>query len=133
MRRFPRLNLRKPKHGFRTEDAMLAGYRRLALAFVVIPALVVPILVLSSASVSQAQTPRRVALVGGMLLDGNEAPPINHAAVLIEGNRIVKVGPASEVKIPADAVVIDTSGLTMMPGMMETHAHLAIMGHGEYG
>ena len=67
-----------------------------------------------------------------MLLDGYEAPPINHAAVLIEGNKIVKVGPASEIKIPADATVIDTSGLTMMPGMMEAHAHLAIIGHGEY-
>ena len=88
---------------------------------------------LSSGSRPQAQAPRRLALVGGMLLDGYEAPPINHAAVLIEGNKIVRVGPASDVKIPADATIIDTSGLTMMPGMIEAHAHLAIMGHGEYG
>jgi imidazolonepropionase-like amidohydrolase len=80
-----------------------------------------------------AQTARHVALVGGMLLDGNEAPPINHAAVLIEGNKIVKVGAASEVTIPPDTTVVDTSGLTMMPGMIEAHAHLAILGHGEYG
>ena len=112
---------------------MLAGYRRLALACVVLPALVMPILGHANASVPQAQTPRRMALVGGMLLDGNEAPPINHAAVLIEGNSIVKVGRASEITIPPDYLVIDTSGLTMMPGMMETHAHLAIMGHGDYG
>ena len=71
---------------------MLAGYRRLALACVVLLTLVMPILGHANASVPQAQTPRRMALVGGMLLDGNEAPPINHAAVLIEGNRIVKVG-----------------------------------------
>ena len=112
---------------------MLAGFRRLALACVVLPALVMPILGHANASVPQAQTPRRMALVGGMLLDGNEAPPINHAAVLIEGNSIVKVGRASEITIPPDYLVIDTSGLTMMPGMMETHAHLAIMGHGDYG
>ena len=111
---------------------MLAGFRRLALACVVLPALVMPILGHANASVPQAQTPRRMALVGGMLLDGNEAPPINHAAVLIEGNSIVKVGRASEITIPPDYLVIDTSGLTMMPGMMETHAHLAIMGHGDY-
>ena len=51
-----------------------------------------------------------IALVGGMLLTGYEVPPIHHAAVLIEGNKIVAAGPASEIKIPADATVIDTSG-----------------------
>jgi imidazolonepropionase-like amidohydrolase len=79
------------------------------------------------------QPPRHLALVGGMLLDGYETPPIHHASVLIEGNKIVQVGPATEVKIPADTTVIDTSGRTMMPGMMEMHAHLAILGHGDYG
>jgi len=80
-----------------------------------------------------AQAPKRLALVGGMLLDGYEVPPIHHAAVLIEGNKIVQVGPASEVKLPPDTTIIDTSGRTMMPGMIEAHAHLAILGHGDYG
>ena len=43
----------------------------------------------------QAPAVRKVALVGGMLLDGYEAPPLHHAAVLIEGDRIVRVGPAA--------------------------------------
>ena len=81
---------------------------------------------------AQSPAPKRIAFVGGMLLDGYEAPPIHHAAVLVEGNRIVQAGPASEVKIPADAVVIDTSGQTMMPGLIELHAHLVIVGHGDY-
>ncbi len=80
----------------------------------------------------QAQAPRHLALVGGMLLDGYETPPLHHAAVLIEGTKIVQVGPASDVKIPADATVIDTSGKTMMPGMIEAHAHLSLVGHGDY-
>ena len=67
-----------------------------------------------------------------MLLDGYETPPLHHAAVLIEGNKIVQVGPASEVKIPPDATVIDTSGRTMMPGMIELHGHLVIVGDGDY-
>jgi imidazolonepropionase-like amidohydrolase len=74
----------------------------------------------------------RLALVGGMLLDGYEAPPIHHAAIVIEGDRIVAVGPASEIEIPAAATVIDTSGMTMLPGLIDLHAHLMIMGHGEY-
>lgn len=73
-----------------------------------------------------------MALVGGMLLDGYEAPPIHRAAVVIEGNRIVAVGPASEVEIPAGAEIIDTEGMTMLPGLVDLHVHLMILGHGEY-
>ncbi len=75
----------------------------------------------------------KLALVGGMLLDGYEVPPVHHAAVVIEGNRIVAVGPAAEIEIPPDAEVIDTSGRVMMPGMIDLHAHLAVLGHGSYG
>jgi len=67
-----------------------------------------------------------------MLLDGYDVPPIHHAVILIEGNRIVKVGPSSEVTIPSDAEVIDTSGRVMMPGLIDVHVHLQILGHGDY-
>ncbi|HEY2906409.1 MAG TPA: amidohydrolase family protein [Vicinamibacterales bacterium] len=82
--------------------------------------------------VPHAQTPKRLALVGGMLLTGYEVPPIHHAAVLIEGNKIVQAGPASEVKLPPDATVVDTSGRTMLPGLIEAHGHLIALGHGNY-
>jgi imidazolonepropionase-like amidohydrolase len=72
-----------------------------------------------------------LALVGGMLLDGYGASPVHHAAILIQGNRIVAVGPASEVGIPPGTRVIDTSGETMMPGLIELHAHLALVGDGD--
>ena len=81
---------------------------------------------------ADAQNPKRIALVGGMLLNGYELPPVHHAAVLIEGNRIVAAGPAVEIKIPPDATVIDTRGKTMMPGMIELHAHLVVVGAGDY-
>jgi len=75
---------------------------------------------------------KKLALVGGMLLDGYEVPPLHHAAVVIEGDRIVQVGPASEVKIPDDATLVDTRGKVMLPGLIELHAHLIILGHGDY-
>src|SRR5262245_1722436 len=60
---------------------------------------------------AQASGPRKhLALVGGMLIDGYEVPPVHHAAIVIEDNKILEAGPASEVKIPSDATVIDTSG-----------------------
>jgi imidazolonepropionase-like amidohydrolase len=86
---------------------------------------------LSTAS-PQAQTPKKLALVGGMLLTGYEVPPIHHAAVVIEGNKIVAAGPSSEVTVPADATVVDTSGRVMLPGLIETHGHLIVLGQGSY-
>ena len=89
------------------------------------------IVALSLAATAAAQD--KLALVGGMLLDGYDVPPLHHAAVLVEGDRIVAVGRAAEMEIPADAEVVDTRGRVMIPGMMDLHAHLAVLGHGEYG
>jgi imidazolonepropionase-like amidohydrolase len=96
------------------------------------PTVAVACVVLLTASGLGAQAPRRLALVGGMLITGYEVPPIHHAAVLIEGNTIVAVGPASDVKIPPDAAVVDTSGRAVLPGLIETHGHLIVLGHGSY-
>jgi imidazolonepropionase-like amidohydrolase len=85
-----------------------------------------------AARAPRAQAPKRLALVGGMLLTGYEVPPVHHAAVVIEGNKIVQAGPASEVKVPSDATVVDTSGRTMLPGLIEAHGHLIALGHGNY-
>ena len=78
------------------------------------------------------QTSTKLALVGGMLLDGYEVPPVHHAVVLVEGDRIVKVGRASDIPIPTGYEVIDTRGRTMLPGLIDLHAHLTILGHGDY-
>ncbi len=75
---------------------------------------------------------QQVALVGGMLLDGYEAPAIHNAAILIDGDRIVAVGRASEVEIPSTARVVDTRGMTMLPGLIDLHVHTMFLGHGEY-
>jgi imidazolonepropionase-like amidohydrolase len=102
----------------------MARMRRLSL----LALLLTPVLVLSAQS---AQAPR-LALVGGMVLDGYDAPPLHNAAILIDGDRITRVGPAAEIAIPSGYRVIDTSGRTMMPGMIELHAHLVLLGHGDY-
>lgn len=81
---------------------------------------------------AQQRGDRPIALVGGQLLDGYEGRPIHHAAVVIRGNRIEAVGPASEVEIPSNAEVINTAGKTILPGLLDLHAHLIIPGHGSY-
>ena len=98
----------------------------------VVVAVVFAWLVLHGVRVATQPAENRLALVGGMLLDGYDAPPIHHAAVLIEGNRIIEVGPAAELQIPPEYTIVDTTGRTMMPGLIDLHAHLLILGHGNY-
>ena len=99
-----------------------SGIARLAVSYLALLAGTTPVTVAG----------QQVALVGGMLLDGYEAPAIHNAAILIEGDRIVAVGPASEIEIPSTAHVVDTRGMTMLPGLIDLHVHTMFLGHGEY-
>ena len=65
------------------------------------------------------------ALVGATLIDGTGGPPLSDSAVLLDGDRIQAVGPRGAVEIPPQAEEIDLSGLTLLPGLIDTHDHLA--------
>jgi len=69
-------------------------------------------------------------LRAGTLIDGTGAPPVRDATVLIDQGRIEAVttgGPSGSW--PADAEVIDASGLTVLPGLIDCHDHLAFHGY----
>lgn len=74
----------------------------------------------------------RYAIVGGMLLDGYEAPPVHKSVVLVEGNRIIAAGPAHAIDVPDGTPIIDARGKTVMPGLIDLHIHLDLIGHGDY-
>lgn len=65
------------------------------------------------------------ALVGATLIDGTGGPVLEDATVLINGECIEAVGPRAAVTVPIDAEVIDVSGLTVLPGLIDCHDHLA--------
>jgi imidazolonepropionase-like amidohydrolase len=88
--------------------------------------------IMNGAFAQEEPSPRPIALVGGMLLDGYDAPPVHHAVVIIEGDKIVAAGPGDEVRIPENAHIIDTRGKTMMPGLIDLHMHSELIGHGDY-
>ena len=73
-----------------------------------------------------------VAIVGGKLLDGYEAPPIHHSVVVFENGLITQVGQRHNTKIPENAVIIDAGGRTVMPGLIDAHMHIDLIGHGSY-
>ena len=64
-----------------------------------------------------------LAIVGGTLIDGTGAAPVQDAAVVIHNGRIIAVGPRSKVKIPKHANVVDAHGKTVLPGLWDMHAH----------
>ena len=68
-----------------------------------------------------------IALVGGRVVtmrDANQqAEVIEDGVVVIENNRIKAVGPRGEISIPANAFQLDVSGKTVLPGLVDAHAH----------
>ena len=70
----------------------------------------------------------RTLLAGGMIFDGS-GQPLFPGDVLIAGNRIEAVVAATESwDPPEDAVRIELTGRTVMPGLVEGHAHISFTG-----
>ena len=66
-----------------------------------------------------------IAITGATMIDGNGGAPVLDAVVLVEGDTITAAGSAGSVPVPEGAEVIDASGMTLMPGLIDTHDHLA--------
>jgi imidazolonepropionase-like amidohydrolase len=66
-----------------------------------------------------------VALVGGRIITMNGDEVIEDGTILIDGNRIVAVGPAKSISFPRRVRVFDVEGKTLMPGLIDSHAHFS--------
>ena len=64
-----------------------------------------------------------VAFVGGKIITMEGEQVIENGVVLVKGNKIKAVGTKDQVKIPRDTKVIDITGKTIMPGLIDAHAH----------
>src|SRR6266851_291420 len=64
-------------------------------------------------------------LKNGWLIDGSGAAPLGGATIVIDGNRIVAVTTRNESDFPADAEIIDVAGMTILPGLIDCHDHMA--------
>jgi imidazolonepropionase-like amidohydrolase len=60
----------------------------------------------------------------GRLIDGTGADPVADAVVEVEGETIVRAGPASAINVPPDASVTDLHDQTVLPGLFDMHTHL---------
>jgi len=69
------------------------------------------------------------ALVGGTLLDGTGGTPVRNSVVLINRERIEKVGTIASVPVPAGYDRVSTEGMTVLPGLWDPHVHLIYAGY----
>lgn len=83
---------------------------------------------MAAALVASLAAPARAAgkpvvrgILCGQLIDGRRAQPLKRAAILIEGEKIVKVG-GPDI-LPKGIEVIDLGGATVMPGFIDLHSH----------
>ena len=68
-------------------------------------------------------------LTGAMLIDGTGAAPVPDAAVVVDGDRVPAAGARGALSWPNDAEVIDVRGRTIIPGLIDSHDHLAAHGY----
>ena len=75
---------------------------------------------------TQAPPPPTTVIRAGTLVDGTSASVRKDQAIRIRGNRIESVGPWSAASVPAGATVVDLSGSTVLPGMIDAHTHILL-------
>jgi imidazolonepropionase-like amidohydrolase len=97
-------------------------------------ALVLPLaLVLMSLSRPLAQAPSgdaTLAMTGVRIIDGTGTPAIENGTIVMRDGRIVAVGSAARVQVPAGAVTLESTGRTVIPGLVNAHGHAQAAGQG---
>jgi len=74
-------------------------------------------------------TPDPLVLRAPRLLDGTGAPPIEQAALVLDGGRIAYAGPAAGLpESPGPLATQDFAGATLLPGLVDAHVHLVASG-----
>jgi len=84
---------------------------------------------------TQSPAPKPLATVyllrPAHVFDGESAQLHDGWVVLVRGEKIEVIGSANEIKIPANAKIIDLTGLTLMPGLIDAHSHVLLHPYSE--
>lgn len=89
------------------------------------------ILANASAFAEDATKPRKITVIkAGRLIDTTAGKVLNDQAIVVEGERIKSVGPSATIleKMPEGAALVDLSGSTVLPGLIDCHTHVLLQG-----
>jgi imidazolonepropionase-like amidohydrolase len=87
------------------------------------------LLLLAQPTSAPPRPPERVLVKAAHLIDGRADAAREGLAVLVEGDRIQKVGPAAELQAQAPGVrVIDLGAAWLLPGLIDAHTHILLQG-----
>lgn len=75
-------------------------------------------------SVPRARPQGTVAFTNARIVTMNGDEVIERGTMVVEGNRISTVGASANVQVPQEATVLDATGKTIVPGLVDTHAHM---------
>jgi imidazolonepropionase-like amidohydrolase len=92
--------------------------------------LLVALLSLAPSALAQVP-PASVLLRPAGVFDGITPGVQRDWVVLVRGDRIEAVGPASSVRAPAGARVIELPGMTLLPGLIDAHSHVLLHPYNE--
>jgi imidazolonepropionase-like amidohydrolase len=70
------------------------------------------------------QSAATMAFTGARVIDGTDRAPIDNATILVRAGKIVAVGPAATVMVPAGAQRVPLAGKTVIPGLVNAHGHV---------
>lgn len=79
---------------------------------------------LSVSTAADISKEKIIAVKAAHMLDSKNGRMLDHAVILIKGDRITAAG--SNLAIPADAELIDLGNMTVLPGMIDAHTHLTM-------
>ena len=66
----------------------------------------------------------KIAFTNARIITMENGEVIENGTLIVNGNKIVSIGKVSDITVPSDAKVYDVSGKTIMPGIVDAHAHI---------
>jgi imidazolonepropionase-like amidohydrolase len=85
------------------------------------------------ASATQGAGPAAIAFEGARVFEGSGGAPIENAVLLIQDARVSAVGTRGSVTLPPGVVRVDVTGKTIMPAMINVHAHMGYEAYTSWG
>lgn len=108
-------------------DSCVFSEERRGSGSTLLPCLILLCLIIGACSPVPADGPTTdpaLLITNVTVIDGSDSPPLENAAVLIRGNRIVRVAGTADMSAPEEARVYDARGLFAIPGLWDMHTHV---------